>query len=615
MNTFSQLLGMGLLNIVIAAETEFPVVAGTHSFVTGVAAEGKSKDAEEVEQLKKQLRDGVLKKPLDREAVDSLACLLAKHNLPESRQALRGLLLADAGKWGGSFLFISEYLNRYPERTAKELIPLLKDGDAKVRARAATVLADFWLQSRMLGRKTDEKYLRVVPDLAAESKELVENLRSNLRDKDQVVRWASAEALIATKLPVAAEVIPLVVSWLKEESPPINKGISGYFGWHPASRILAADPGCAAPLILAAVPNADAAAQARMAEAMSIWPIDALQPHLAKALQADDKRLRHFAITVVHALRWKNEPVIAALVPQLTMVLDDPETTLRIEAADLLIGAGVDRDRLVRVLTKGLEEKESALRLRSIELLRRMGKSSLAASPALQKALKDGEPRVRLSASAALVALDPAKASSAVPVLLAIVADANSPYRLEAAEALLQVDPTQTEPALRAVQEFIPKMKTTENEEWRAMHVVRLLGPAAKPIVPEMLKTFEKAKSHRRISWAVTIAMVDPKAKNQAEAYVRQTLIGKNEDDREDVLYQLESVGRGAKVFLPDLTTILTTSKNNGNIANTILVLSAIGPEAKETLPLLRTLLNSQSNAVRYEAARAITIIETKEKK
>lgn len=569
---------------------------------------------------------------------DRLANRMAKDNRPLDTSVLIRLLLAD-GKGGESYLFDSDYFNQHPERVARELVPLLKHPEARVRARAATIFADFGPKLRAAGRGPEESFRNVVPKLVQESNELVDSLRANLGHSDASVRWTAADALVATKMPAASEVVPLAVRWLQDSAPPRE---SSSFAPNRVKRVLSADPQLAAKLVLQAVPEASAEVRGRLAIAVSTLPCESLPHSLAAALRADDPRLCGFAMQVFNTIPfWELDKIMPSIARDLDSVLASPHGALRLGAADLLARAkDADPARLVTISARGLEEKDVKLRLQAIEILSKLGKPASAAKDALRKRLTDDEPLVRLRVSAVLVRLDRGNAESVLPVLQRMISDRNastirealhlvgtmreraqplaeelaklasdstSPHAMEAAKALLLVDPKQSEVALRTVQKSVRAVD--RNLDTRAIEVIRLLGPAARPLLPDLARIHDKERGWRQLSWAVTIALVDRMGETVASAKVRQALTGEDERGyrRDDVLFELETAGPAARGLLPELKVLLMTEDSSVDAIN---VVRAIGPDARDLLPLLRTLLRGESVALREASARAIRSIE-----
>jgi HEAT repeat protein len=618
----------------------FVLVVGGATFVVrenSVLGQQPSNDAEEIALLTRKLQLETPVNSMQNDELDRLACLLAKNNLPIPSDIPRRLLLG-ISKCDFSRFVVSDFINRHPERAAQELVPLLRHDDAKVRARAAAVFARFRNKSVEHVNESKDKFTKSVTAMAAESNAFIVNLRANLKDNDVAVRFSAAEALIATGLPVAGEIIPLAVAWLIDREIPV---LENSRSWDSTANIFAADPETAAKIIIQNVPTSNVEARERLVRAMTLLPVSVQSSWLAKTLKSSDANLVGFALSVIQSSHTYVD-LAASRVNELTLVLANPDIRLRLRAADLLIRTtGADKARLLTVLKKGLDEKEPQLRLQSTILLSQLGKAATPATDALKDRLSDTEPMVRLNAAKTLLALDAKHATVALPIvkqilanrnsiafsemlhyvgtlkktalplvpeLLALARDSSNPHRLKSAEVLLMIDASRSEVALDAVQEFLRDARTMD--EWNAMSVIRLLGPHAKPILPEVVKIYESSRSHKRLSWAVTIAVVDPSGENDATRSVRGIMAGRREKigDLEELLYHLEErAGPWAKSFVPELMAILAADPRNIQV---IQILRSIGPGATDALPRLRSLLESESNEVRRQSTRAIGAIE-----
>ena len=569
-----------------------------------------------------------------------LARVFAKYDMPELTLAIRPLLMSP-GHGTMTQLEYSTIYHDQPERVLKALIPLLKDSDLKTRTLAAFMFANLDREARSnFPAEVDV----ILEKLGGSSKEMVENLRANLKDKDLAVRWYSAAALARAKSPAAKEAVPLAIGWLSETLPP-SDGMADFVDEaHLARIVLAADAEKAAALVFDAVKVSGDMVKDRLAIAVHGLPTETLKAHLIKSLAADQP-YKLYAFRVFRAMYDQTPQVRTALMPLLAKVLDDPEVAIRLNAAEVLLSVGTkEYGPVVVTAVKALDEKEPALRLRAIHVLYGMGPNAGAARTALIKTLDDADPLVQLRAAAALFSIDPAKiepimpvlkknldkhdnasvkrlgpaAGPLVPSLVALIEDKQSPHRLSAAQTLLRVDPKRTEPALQAIVDTMANPKWNRAEEDRVMEMLRQLGPIARPALPALHQSLEQTKSSRNIRWSVLLAMIDPTDKNPSMLFLRTCLSGKGNGksgvkDQLSALREIEDLGPQAKVFVPELASLLKTEKDVKVLVETAYVLESMGRAAKDALPALEALAKSSTDSAVQSAAReAISTIRAK---
>ena len=577
-----------------------------------------------------------------------LARVFAKYDMPELTLALRPQLMSP-GHGTMTQLMHSTIYHDQPERVLKALIPLLKDGDLKTRALAAFMFANLDRRARS---NFPADVDAIIEKLGGSSKEMVESLRANLKEKDLAVRWYSAVALARAKSPAAKEAVPLAIGWLSETLPPPHSVVVSFVDEaHLARIVFAADPEKAAALVFDAVKVSGDMVKDRLGIAVHGLPTETLKAHLIQSL-ASDHGHKLYAFRVFRAMYDQTPKVRTELMPLLAGALDDPEAAIRLSAAEVLLNVGTkEYGPVVAVAVKALDEKEPALRLRAIHVLYGIGPKAEAARPALIKTLDDTDPLVQLRAASALQVIDPAKiepilpvlkknldrhdnasmpetlalvkrlgpaAGPVVPSLVALVEDKQSKHRLSAAQTLLKVDPKRTEPALQAIMDTMANPKWNRAEEDRVMQMLRQLGPIARPALPALHKSLEQGKSSRDMRWSVTLATIDPTDENPSMLFLRSCLSGKGNGKSgvKDQLYalrEIEDLGPQAKVFVPELVSLLKTEKNVKALVNTAYALESIGRAAKEALPALEALVKSNKDSSVQSAVRdAISAIKAK---
>ncbi len=144
----------------------------------------------------------------------------------------------------------------------------------------------------------------------------------------------------------------------------------------------------------------------------------------------------------------------------------------------------------VPIMIKMLDDQVASVRRNAAESLGRLGgKIAPNAVQPLMKATKDPLDPVR---EAAVLALGnfPELGQPAVPLLKEILQDERSTVRPEAAQSLwlLTKDADLVLPALKVLLKY-------GDLEWEAAQVMAMMGPAAEPAVPELIKSLRRDES------------------------------------------------------------------------------------------------------------------------
>ena len=153
----------------------------------------------------------------------------------------------------------------------------------------------------------------------------------------------------------------------------------------------------------------------------------------------------------------------------------------------------------------------------------------------------------------------------------------------------------------------------------KALLGFRVLGPAAKPAVPELIRIMRTSQNHNgRRTAAYGLGFIGPTAQDAIPALL-ETLKDPNNSVRDATVRALFDIafdhGTGqfrpecSRVMVPHLAKLLADPK-----ADTLLVirlLSDIGPDAKDALPAILPFQNSREPNIRAAAIQARERIKT----
>jgi len=234
-------------------------------------------------------------------------------------------------------------------------------------------------------------------------------------------------------------------------------------------------------------------------------------------------------------------PDARAAVPAIVAILEQDLPFVRTGLLHVLVAIGPDAKEAVPVLMKTAGNQNFHARYLSCRALGRLGPAAKPAVGLLIKALRDNVTSVRRNAAEALGRLGPAVAPEAVKPLIDTIDDPLVPVREEAVRALGDFGDLAKPaiPALEAAafspqsrvqaqaalalwkltknaQPLLPVLKELlhgGNLEWEAAQVLGEMGPAAEPVVPDLIAALERGDESVQIFTAEALGRIGPAAK------------------------------------------------------------------------------------------------------
>lgn len=240
------------------------------------------------------------------------------------------------------------------------------------------------------------------------------------------------------------------------------------------------------------------------------------------------------------------------------------EGQARYVAIDDLGERAAESDMIVPDLIANLDDKDPQVVWRSVRALGDYGEEAVAAGPKVRELLIKGDPILQYHAAITLGKIGD-RSEATVDALVEAVGSSDGRVSRAAIEAMktLKPGPQKTVPAL--------KKALQSNDKLVAVHALEAIvevGPQAVPLLNEMLK--------------------DP-----ATMYLAATAI--------------EEIGPGAAGTVPDIETLLGSTKHSHLQIQLLLALGRIGPAAKSAVPQIISLLQeSQDATVPVAAAFAL---------
>jgi endoglucanase len=193
-------------------------------------------------------------------------------------------------------------------------------------------------------------------------------------------------------------------------------------------------------------------------------------------------------------------------VQELVSALQDPEWTIRRDAAFALQTLAPEAEMSIPALIEALQDEEWQVRQPAVDALAAIGSASQPAIPALIEALADGEWPIRQAAARALATIGPAS-QPAVPALINALKDEQWQVRESAAFALATMGPA-SQPAIPAL------IGALADEQWQvrrlAARALLANGPVSQPAVPALIDALDDEEWQVRKMVVLALSCIAP---------------------------------------------------------------------------------------------------------
>ena len=473
---------------------------------------------------------------------------------------------------------------------AETLLGLLGEQDAYVQQTAASELVQLGrdidavmpvllngLRSRQRAGDTPSdilaaQTLAVIGPKTAENEEVLALLAKMLEDRDRTAR-ATAMNTLATIAPDREWLITSLVNALgngdEEERLSVFRALKK-MGPLAKAAIPALEELCRSDIRLRS--SADEVLDAILAEDVKRFRSD-IDPRVVSMLLGigtDDMDADRQAGATLTSLGQQ-------AVPDLIRVLSDKKYRLRSKAAYALAIIGPD--------VSGTDE----------------------AIPHLIELTDDYSPRARYSAVRALAAID-APANVTLPVFLKALHDDDHQVVGEAAKALTEMGP-EAKPALPALVEAMKQ----EGRASLAASVISDIGPDAS-LVPALLQIVKKGQSDTRdgsrASAMHVLRLLGPAAEDATADLVPILRNEGDQDLRVQAAQVLGAIGVEAAEAVPDLKKIALDDRRDWGIRLACAgALKRVDPESVEAVSIIREAMDEESLEVRHGAVTALAAI------
>lgn len=513
----------------------------------------------------------------------------------------------------------------YQSPVPKLLEALAKDKNVIAVRRAAAVIGEPLVPGLIELLKHEKPRARqqachCLRTIGPRAKAAVPALIERLSDPEHWVREQAAKALKAIGGSESADTDKLKGA-LNNESGAVRRAASAVLG-KMGARTGVIDE------IVERFDSPDAADRVASVNALREIGTAEVVPHLAGRLCDGTTAVR---VAAVHAL---GSLKLAGAVPALLRAFDDSDAEVRRDAVQQFNSYGrndMHTDEAIAALAERVKDRSAEVRQWACIALQRAGKRGAAAEPALLKALGDESAEVRRHAAGAVGLACPTPAAAAA--LLPLLADPEPSVAGPAAQALAQCENLPrafAEPILEylrrarvadtvhtpvsnglyalgriadppaAVLNDLRAALQTDNERWEAVHAVRLLGPAAEPLLPDLFGRFETGENAYDVLNA--ILAVGP----VVHARLGAILDGPDAPVRGYLVGSLRYAEGAVLPLLPALTRLYRGAKEPNQRAMILNAICVVGPGAADAVPVLLDALLEHGSAQQNTAYRAL---------
>ncbi len=527
----------------------------------------------------------------------------------------------------GEALVLS-FLHKHAAELTPHLIALLDDIDVNVRVRAS--------QAFLRMSEPDQAKISIIKKLGDVAKPIAPALLKKLDDPSSSAAIAAARALTHVDPELGTKAIPYVVRWLKDgtTAKEFNNSYAAYI-LQPVAK-------AAIPALIDALDDKDIVVRNQITAALA--QVGGSLDPLIKALDHEKMYVRAGAAKAIATLYSGG----AKAAPALANALKDPELVVRYAAAAALVWTGTNRMReAVPVLVEVMRDQSKEDKQHAAYLLTRIGPAAKSAVPDLIALMKDEHLPVRLEAALALSAIDVGAASKAVGVLIEGLGSSNQFHprqsakalaeigppakdavpaleklfdskdvhaRYSAAEAVARIDPSKVESAVKVLAATLKDPKNLNSMvRVYALTSLRKIGPAAKtatPALEEMLG--DDGSFHAEV--AITAICLAGEDARVAIKYIREHILKDSDDpDAYDIIDFFPNLGAHARIFLPEIRTVLESTKVPRFQELMCDAIAEVGPNAKDLEPQLKALIQKSKRKSTVEAAeKALAAIGAK---
>ncbi|WP_406698648.1 HEAT repeat domain-containing protein [Singulisphaera sp. Ch08] len=293
-----------------------------------------------------------------------------------------------------------------------------------------------------------------------------------------------------------------------------------------------------------------------------------------------------------------------SIVPALIAALDDPDSYVRLKAAEALARVSPPVQGSLPALLSHLTDRDESSRQMAGHSLESLGPRAREIAPALRELLSAKAPAVRISAARVLARVDPEAKAVALQTLREVLDDdeKETVSQLKAAESLWDLG--HADVAIPVLVTALSDGNGSSNVSNQARQILQRIGPANKEAIPALLEALKEASPNTGSQVLQILQRLGSAARDAAPDLIALTT-SKNFNLREQVLQTLRQLGPLPKKVVPQILAAIKESDPNFR-SQLIPLLGQLGTESKATIPALVAMLKEPAQNVRLQVLQVL---------
>jgi HEAT repeat protein len=287
------------------------------------------------------------------------------------------------------------------------------------------------------------------------------------------------------------------------------------------------------------------------------------------------------------------------------VVLHDPEARVRHEALRMLRARASQSTEGLTAAMGSADDKVRQVALDALTSVKNSQPLRKMMFALMNHLLEDPDPEIHQSAVIWVARFNPRGPASPTALLELLEKGTGDERRLAADALLAREDPAQAVAAgwVRALDDVDPRVRSA------AVTALDSLGSAAQSAEPKLIQLVADPANPTARPAAMVLLRLGPDGRSAAVGYLVKALAAGTEQERDQAVRALATVGREAGAAVPALLAMLAEGSNELRI-DVAQTLGAIGPEAKAALPALTRVADNRHIDVRSAAVGALAKID-----
>ena|GEM_PF-1884943 len=297
-----------------------------------------------------------------------------------------------------------------------------------------------------------------------------------------------------------------------------------------------------------------------------------------------------------------SDAVPASILPALSAALTDPDSYVRLKAAEILVQASPPNPATLPTLLAHLTDRDDNIRMRAGQILESLGPQVKEIAPALRRLMTQRDPFVRVIAARALGRIGGDEKEEALTVLRTLLDDEDALAQLKAAESLWEFD--HADEAITVLVAALGNRNGPNNLSFHAQQILERIGPANKSALPALIEALGDEAPNTQLQVLQILRRLGTTAREAAPALVR--LVRSSDlNVRSQVIETLRPLGTLPKETVPAILEAI--KEGDANHRNQVIpLLDQLGAESKQAIPVLAGLVKDPAPNVRMVAFQTL---------